>query len=379
MTRRPSQSSAARAAGALSLAVIAAIAGCHKHQQKDSDPAMGQAAAKAVLETPGFDSKDPVTISAIRERALATIEESAKSPDAPIRANAVEAASLAPDRLKTIVDRALDDHNPGVRTVAAMAVGKARLTKLAPRVRPLLTDQSPYVKSAAIYALAKCGFEVDRSSLAGMLLRDPSLRVRSHVAFILGELGDPSALPLLREAVSQRAPGISPERFNLFELQVAEAMIKLGDREQCSVIQAALHPSHAEELEGIALAAQLIGEVKDNSAAAQLVSLADFTQVSKGDPKHPHETTERKYPPEIRLAAAGALSALGIKGTAAPAIADEYAGNASAPIRAQAAYVYGQIGSVEQWGKLDAMMGDSEGSVRVAAAAAVLRSKPTPN
>ncbi len=174
MTRRPSQSSVARAAGAISLAAMAALAGCHKHQQTSSDPAMGQTASKALVEAPGFDPKDPVAVSAIREHALATIEESAKSPEAPIRANAVEAASLAPDRLKTIIDQALDDHNPGVRTVAAMSVGKAHLTKLAPRVRPLLTDQSPYVKSAAIYALAKCGFEVDRSPLAGLLLHDPS-------------------------------------------------------------------------------------------------------------------------------------------------------------------------------------------------------------
>src|SRR5213075_2304568 len=130
-----------------------------------------------------------------------------------------------------------------------------------------------------------------------MLLLDPSLRVRSHVAFILGELGDPSALPVLRQSISERTAGTRPEQFKLFELQVAEAMIKLGDRGQCGVIQAALHASHPEELESIALAAQLIGEVQDSSAAAQLVTLADYREAVDGGRKHPGAKKTRTYPP----------------------------------------------------------------------------------
>jgi HEAT repeat protein len=359
-------------ASSVSAAVLLVlVAGCNKNRQ--AYPAMGQAGPHAILETPGFDPKDPIAVSGLRERAITTIEEAANSKDAQIRANAVEAASLAPDRLKKVIDNALDDRNPGVRTVAAMAVGKVRLSKSVPRVRPLVSDQSPYVKSAAIFALARCEAEVDRTPLAGMLLHDPSLRVRSHVAFIFGELGDPSALPLLRQSISEHTGGMRPEQVKLFELQVAEAMVKLGDRAQCGFIQAALHPSHPEELESIALAAQLIGEVQDSSAAAQLVTLADYREVANGDRKHPSGKKMRTYPPEVRLAAAGALSSLGIKGTAAPKIAEEYASSTSAPIRSQAAFVYGRIGGVEHLGTLDAMMGDPESGVRVAAAAAVLR------
>src|SRR5215831_13815445 len=133
--------------GAAALLLLAA--GCGKN--KEGYPAMGQAGPKAIIETPGFDPKDPVAISGIRERAISTIEEAAKSPDAQIRANAVEAASLAPDRLKKVVDAALDDRNAGVRTVAAMAIGKVRMTKSVQRVRPMLSEPSAYVKSAAIF------------------------------------------------------------------------------------------------------------------------------------------------------------------------------------------------------------------------------------
>ena len=107
----------------------------------------------------------------------------------------------------------------------------------------------------------------------------------------------------------------------------------------------------------------MIGETQDREAAAQLVSLADYRD-KKGN----------TYPAEVRLAAAASLSMLGIRGNAATLIADQYSTDKAAPIRAQAAYVYGQTALPENWGKLDAMMGDSDSSVRVSAAAAILRS-----
>jgi hypothetical protein len=335
---------------------------------------MGQTGETSTPASGSFNPKDPVAVSAVREHAISVIDESASSKDPQVRANAVEGASLAPDRLKSVIGRGLTDPSAGVRTVAAMSVGKARVAELCSGVRPLLDDQSAFVRAAAIFALARCGQPVDRTPLAGMLLRDPSARLRSHVAFILGELGDPSALSLLRQAVEE-STRLEPGQRRFFELQACEAMVKLGDRAQCSAIQAALHPSHPEELENIALACQLIGEIRDTTAAAQLVSLADYSQVV-GDPKQP--SGKQTYPAEVRLAAAGALSALGVGGTGAPSIAAEYATSKSAPIRAQAAYVFGQIGGHKYWGKLDAMMGDPSGDVRVSAAAAVLRSHSKP-
>src|SRR5882724_5592411 len=98
---------------------------------------MGQAGAKSGIESQGFDGNDPVIVSGVRERALSLIQDSAANPDAHIRTNAIEAASLSPERLQAVISHALDDRNAGVRSVAAMSVGKASLTKLAGRVRPL--------------------------------------------------------------------------------------------------------------------------------------------------------------------------------------------------------------------------------------------------
>ena len=360
--------------GLITAASLVVLAGCAKEGPRRAS--MG-AAGTSSLETSGFNHRDPVTLSAIRERALSTIQEMAASDVPQFRANAVEAATAAPTRLQPTIEQGLRDENAGVRAVAAMAVGKARLVRVADRVRPLLRDSNPYVQSAAIFALIRCGHEVDRTPLADLLLRDPSPQVRSQVAYILGELGEVSAIKLLRAAVKEGIPNATPLQFKLFELQAAEAMIKLGDQQQRPVVRAALFPSSDQELEQVALACQILGEVRDRESIHQLISLSEYQEellieVPQGETKVTKRIKGKGYPPEVQLAIAGALSAMGHgDGTF---VADRYAGHTSELVRSQAAYVYGQIGRLENWGKLDALMGDSYGGVRVAAAAAVLKS-----
>ena len=92
-------------AGVIVVGVAGLLAGgCANHHK---DGAMGQARPKPVAETAGFDPKDPVTASATRERALALIEEAAQSPEAQSRANAMEAALLAPERLGAVISHGL--------------------------------------------------------------------------------------------------------------------------------------------------------------------------------------------------------------------------------------------------------------------------------
>ncbi len=355
-------------------ATLAALAGCASEGPPKAS--MG-ATGRGGQEAGGFNARDPVALSSIRERALSTVQEMAASDVPQFRANAVEAATAAPARLLPVIEQGLRDQNAGVRAVAAMAVGKARLTRVADRVRPLLRDSNPYVQSAAIFALVRCGQDVDRTPLANLLLRDPSPQVRSQVAFILGELGDVSAIKLLRAAVKEGIPSATPLQFKLFELQAAEAMIKLGDQRQRPVVRAALFPSSGHELEQVALACQILGEVGDRESIHQLVSLSEYkeellVEVPQGEAKVTRRVQGKGYPPEVQLAIAGALATMNHgDGTF---IADAYAGHSSELIRSQAAYVYGQIGKLENWGKLDTLMGDTYGGVRVAAAAAVLKS-----
>lgn len=300
---------------------------------------------------------DPITASSIREGALTIVESFAVSVDPQLRGNAIEAAALAPARTVAIVKEGLKDPNPGVRSVAAMTVGRARLTSLVSRTRPLIDDDSPYVRASAIFALHACGEPVDPTPLADMLLRDPSVRVRCHAAFVLGELRDRSALPLLRDALRVEVPKGSQR---LLELQIAEAMIKLGELEQVKTIRAALYPARPEELEATALAVQILGEVKDQGSIDQLIRLSEQ-----------RDRSGHLMPAEVRLGIAGSLAKVGLR--KGDFIADEYVASDIPALRAQAAYVYGETSKPANLFKLNDLMNDPEGIVRISAAAAVLR------
>lgn len=297
---------------------------------------------------------------ALRERAMKALAEAAASGDPRIRANAMEAAGLAAARNADVLRAGLKDQSQAVRSVAAMTIGESRLLTLTSEVSPLLEDPSPFVRCSAVYALVKCGQEVDRRALSLSLLDDPSTRVRSHAAFILGELGDPSALPLLRQSLRQKPTRASQIEVNLFQLQVAEALVKLGDEEQLEPLRAALYPSRPEDLEATALAVQILGTVQDKRSIDQLIYLS-ATRDEAG----------QMMPAEVRLAIASSLAKMGLK--QGDFIADEFSRNQQATLRSQAAYVYGETGTPTNLGVLAAMLADSESAVRVAAAAAVVK------
>lgn len=302
----------------------------------------------------------PIGTSELRERALDGLGKTTSDPVPQLRANALEGMSVSPSRLRPYLPAALRDPNPGVRSTAAILIGRMAMRDLAPAARPLVDDPNAFVKAAAIYACLKCGESVDATPMAQLLLNDPSPRVRAQVGFLLGELGDPSAVALLRQASHAQMPRALPAEVRLMQLQLAEAMVKLGDDSQLETIRAALYPSRPEDLEATALAVQIIGQVRDKQAMDELVYLS-ARQNKNG----------QYWPAEIRLAVAGAMARLGK--TEGTFLADEYATNESSVIRAQAAYVYGEIGRPENLGKLAVLMDDNAGIVQVAAAAAVLR------
>lgn len=302
----------------------------------------------------------PVRVSQIRERAVAALLDASAGADPQGRANAIEGLLSAPSRAREVIAAGLRDQNTGVRSVAAMGAGRLRLTDLVPELKRLAGDDSPYVRASAIYALVRCLGEkqVDETPLARILLNDPSPRVRAQVAFILGELGNQSAVGLLKTAARADLPRALPVEVRLMNLQIAEALVKLGEDEQVQAIRAALYPARPDELELAALAVQIIGQVQDRGAIDQLIYLSEYT-----------DQAGQKMPAEVRLAIAEALARLGLNQGAF--IADEFRENQSAVLRAQAAHVYGAIGKMENLPTLEAML-DDEPIVRVSAAAAIL-------
>jgi len=352
----------------LSLAAPALLMfGCAGQPGARSGDAGGKlAVAKAADGAAGATAQPPrvdaVQASRIRERAIEILEQSAQSSDPQVRANGVESAMIALTRLIILVETGLRDPNPGVRSVSAMVVGKAKLTNLAEKCRPMLADPVPQVRASAILALAVNKRAVNRTPLADMLLNDPSPWARRHAAFVLGEIGDRSASSLLRAAAHEGDSDLGAEQVRSYQLQIAEALIKLGDADARQAVRAALYPSRPEDLESAALAVQIIGQVKDRDAIDQLVYLSQYKN-----------SAGQMYPAEVRLGIAQALSSMGIKGGAY--IADEFKNSPMPALRAQAAFVYGYVGK-SQLKTLEAMMADPDPIVRIAAAASVLRVDP---
>ena len=302
---------------------------------------------------------DRVVMSDLRERAIGVIETAARSPSAEVRANAVEASMKMPARAEPLLAAALKDESPAVRTVAAMAVGRLKDRDLVSSVRPLVDDPSGYCRAAAIYALTMCGDQIDPSPLASMLLSDPSTKVRAHAASILGMIGNPTALPLLKQAAHDGAPRATQVDEKLLQLQIAEAMVRLGDYQAINAVYSGLYPGRAEELEASALAAQILGELRDRASIDRLIYVAEY--------RNPQG---QRYSAEVRLAAATALARIGI--VRGGFIADEFWASTIPALRSQAAFAYGEIGTPESLAHLEVMLGDTDPRVRVSAAHGVL-------
>lgn len=303
------------------------------------------------------------TLEELREVAISVVLKAAASDDPTLRANAIESAGLAPRRLSQAISAGLADRNEAVQAVAAMTVGRYKLTDFVPKVRPLLESTSPYISTAAVMALSKCEEKPgdDRlSKLAELLWTSTSPKLRSHVAYVVGELGNTSALPMLRQAASLKMPSATPVETGIMLLQFSEAMYKLGDAEQIDSVRAALYPAAPEDLEAAAVAAQILGELRDRKPMDQMVVLTT-SRDSAGQP----------YPAEVRMAMAGALAKLGLD--RGGFIADEFAGSTDILLRTQAAGVYGDTGRREHLAKLAVLIDDADEMVRVSAAAAVLK------
>jgi HEAT repeat protein len=275
-----------------------------------------------------------------------------------IRAIAIEALEADPTVLEPAVRRGLGDPNPGVRFCAAVVGSKARLPGLAPLVEPLLLDPSPSVQAGAILALHRCGRTVDPTPLGSMVV-SPSPEIRGNAVMVLGDLGNRSAVPLLKAGYETPMPRAMPAAVRVVDLQIAEAMVKLGDLSQLEPVHAALF-SRSDQGECIALACQIVGTLRDKSALPMLQRLID----AGGDDTRPLE---------IRLVAAiacmkilnpgpEALGELGLQG----------ARDSRPEVRALSARLLGWFSTPQSAAALSQLLRDKDPSVQISAAASVL-------
>ena len=283
--------------------------------------------------------------------------EASRSEDPLLRANAIEGLQPSKEHLDEVVRFGLVDENEGVRFVATMTIGQEKLCSLSHLVRPMLSDPSTSVQAAAIFALARCGEEPDLNPLASMVLgSDPT--AKANASYILGELGNPSAIPLIRNGVGRHEASLEAPRAQAIDLIMAEAMVKLGDEEERQVIQAALF-APPERAELSALACQMIGGMRDQSMAMNLETMA----LAEGP---------RKPGPEIQLLASEALAKIDPERVPTEVVV-AYISHERPEIRSQAAMVLGSLGSTSFSAQLSTLLRDQDPRVQVAAAAAILR------
>jgi HEAT repeat protein len=292
----------------------------------------------------------------VKQSALALLQQSAESTNPRIRANAIEALRYAPNAiLESVLRFALGDVNRGVRFVAAMMIGEKKLCSLSMFLEPLLLDDSESVQAAALYSLYRCGSKVDLNPIAQML-ESGNPELQGNAAMVLGLMGNKSAVRLIRDALKIPQDLITPIRRRLVNLQMAEALILLGERNELEVIRAAIFSS-AQEAEVTALACQIAGRLGDVEVVSTLESIT---------------MSLNRYPDEIRLVAATSLAEISPLRVPLELVLS-FSSNDSANIRSQCATALGVQGNQLSLGPLALMLTDVDQLVQISAAGAILR------
>lgn len=365
---------------AVLLAAAFSAAGCKSEPSRanSAPPAADSRQAAAAGGNPAPIAQ--VNRSAARERAIQILLEAALSREPLHRANALEGLLPVPSRVESVARAALADDNVGVRYAACIVIGKLKQKSSLPMVEPLVNDPDPRVQGAALYAMSRCGKPVNFTPLA-RALQHPDYRVRAEAARVLGDLGNRTATPMLRAAAANVESGDLVEA-KLFRLQIAEAMVKLGEPDVIDSVRAALFPPTRNDYEVSVLAAQILGELKDQRAARDLIRVieqrADAAStggaaVTPPGTSQPASTPATNFaqPRELRLAAASALGKMGYPDGVY--VADAFAADPDPLVRQQAALVLGDAGLPQSLARLDGMMADPSPEVRIAAAAAALK------
>lgn len=380
---------------AIPAAILVGCAGSSGSDFETSNDASVSVAGFNGFEAPPRPLEDydkALVRSTLRESALEVLEDAAFSDSALLRANAIEALQVVPNRVDAVARAGLTDQNAGVRFASLMTIGKLKLQSSRQYLRPLLSDTDPRVRMAAIYALVRLGETVDQTPLANSLLAGES-PVRAQAAYILGEIGNPSAVPMLRDTAAPPSrvegpdgrPLEKPARRideTLFRLQIAEALMKLGDDRVRHVIHSALYPAARDDLEAAVLAAQILGELRDDTAIRQLVELIEQPAANSPQTTDPRDRVFLQ-PIELRLAAATAVAKMG--DTGGVYVADTALSSPDPAVRAQACFLYAAAAEVRDrsgvgrearrldLAKLETLLSDPNPLVKVSAAAGLLR------
>jgi len=278
------------------------------------------------------------------EQAKIEIDRALRSDDPVIRAHAIEAVqdTLA-DEKSAEVQAAIKDPDPMVRFAAIMAAGKLQLADAKPDLLQLVDDPQPVVRVASVYALHRLGDyryskELERYS------EDPLPQVRGNTALVLGLLGEPSAINILKPMLHDANMAVS--------LQVAEAMWRLGNeegRDRLIAVTLNINPGY----QMVAMLA--LGAPRDVRVRAHIRANLTSDYI------------------EVALVAARVMGQL--QSDEGYGVAINGAKSSDARQRSLAALAFGAIGRNDAQEYLEKLLKDSNQDVRIAAATAILELK----
>jgi HEAT repeat protein len=171
--------------------------------------------------------------------AKVTILDAVDHPEPLVRARALEAVSrFMLDEHGMLLVSALDDPSPGVRTVAAMAIGDMRYQPGRGRLTEMVSQDrqvgEPYLQvlPAVVYGLYRLGDDSHLKMLGPLLLSDVEI-IRTNTADAMGRIGDPRALGPLSETIYR-------EEYEA-RLRFDAAMAQLGDAAAKGRLEAYVH------------------------------------------------------------------------------------------------------------------------------------------
>lgn len=304
--------------------------------------------------------------------ARTTLRQATDDPNPETRAPALEAlSSTAGIKAGAVYKQALSSKYPAVRFAAAMAIGdvkyRAAIDALSGMARlkgeDARAEPDKRVFSAVVYALHRLGDSTHTGKL-GDLLFDDEKEVRANVAMIMGRLGEPSAtVPLATRLSVEHDPSV--------ELQLVEALAILGESQYITLMEAY---TKMQWLEDRLIAISAMERIR--AARAPLVL---------------REMMRSRQPPRVRVAAAGALAALGevddggyrlclraVRDPDGMLLSHPGSGGAVSNVEVNslqrlAAISLGKMKRAEAVNVLHPLLGSQDGGVRVAAAMSILR------
>jgi HEAT repeat protein len=288
---------------------------------------------------------------ALQKSARAEIESALHSSDEIIRAHALETVK---DVRLTDADQEviamLRDRSLLVRKSAAMVVGELQLKAAADRLPELMqtegnTDDpvsAQQERMAAIYALHRLGnttfsHEFEQTAF------DARPHIRGETAFILGLLGEKSAIPILITMMEKdKDPNV--------KLQVGEALWRMGDERGEDALLAGTISSYASDQ---MLSLLALAEPRNTVVLGHVEGLFSSDYL------------------EVRLACARAAGMLGSDEGYGVAMQGEKSPDPRQ--RTLAALAYGAIGRPDAQPRVAKLLKDSDPDVRLAAANALMQ------